>query len=200
VYVCSTGLGVTNLIEQKMSEEISNLEIAGFASMLNVQDVLDETKPDLVISIFPMEHIDLPFIQVQPIPSKENIKTIQKEVNEIIKKKAGSLQPRIQPKRSNQDTLKVQEESKNLLINAYTVYQELSDLFQDRLIEDYKEAFLLHVMLMTHRIIFNEQYQENGNLKALDEQTFRAIKEIFEMKNLVINQAEISALGNYLSK
>ena len=38
VYVCSTGLGVTSLIEQKILEEVPNVELAGFASVLNATE------------------------------------------------------------------------------------------------------------------------------------------------------------------
>ncbi len=53
VYVCSTGLGVTSLIEQKFLEEVPNVELAGFASVLNATEVIQAEKPDLVLSIFP---------------------------------------------------------------------------------------------------------------------------------------------------
>ena len=33
-------------------------------------------------------------------------------------------------------------------------------MFQTKLLSEYQEAFLLHVLLMTHRITFNKQYEE----------------------------------------
>lgn len=70
VYVCSTGVGVTNLIKQKINEEINNITIVAFASVLNTQEVIAKKNPDLVISIFPINGIDRPFIKVHPLSTE----------------------------------------------------------------------------------------------------------------------------------
>lgn len=80
VYVCSTGLGVTSLIKQKISEELSNIEIAAFASVLNAKEVIKQKEPELVISIFPIEGIDCEFIKVHPLPTKQDLEKIQQAV------------------------------------------------------------------------------------------------------------------------
>ncbi|MFS0952708.1 hypothetical protein ACFC3A_14085, partial [Enterococcus thailandicus] len=58
VYICSTGLGVTSLIKQKINEELNNITIVAFASVLNAQEMIATKDPDLVISIFPINGRD----------------------------------------------------------------------------------------------------------------------------------------------
>lgn len=82
VYICSTGLGVTSLIKQKINEELNNITIVAFASVLNAQEMIATKDPDLVISIFPINGIDRPFIKVHPLPTEQDLKKIQ----QIIKK------------------------------------------------------------------------------------------------------------------
>lgn len=198
VYVCSTGLGVTSLIEQKMSEEISNIEMVGFASVMEVQKVLEEKKPDLVLSIFPIENLNCSFIQVSPLPTKEDITLIQKEVDRLLDEKRLRDEPRLLPKKKEVRLPKLQEESKEVLIRSYYVYADLLQLFGEKLVSEYKEAFLLHVMLMTHRIMFESQYEQDSGFDDLSQAMKEKIQAVFKKNDLFINQAEIAALMNYV--
>lgn len=204
VYVCSTGLGVTSLIEQKIMEEVSNVEIAGFASVLNAVDVIEEKNPDLVLSIFPIESMNRPFVKVNPLPTEVDIHTIQEEVNKIlIQTKAGNV-PRLVPRQQVKEKQGIEAESRDILVRTYVIYEELLKAFAKKLSQEYKEAFLLHVMLMVHRITFDSQYENEGNIikeTLLDQKELVGrIEEIFAKSDLMVNQAEITALLNYIEK
>ncbi|MGC6767390.1 BglG family transcription antiterminator [Enterococcus sp. LJL128] len=202
VYVCSTGLGVTSLIEQKILEEVSNVEIAGFASVLNAAEIIEEKNPDLVLSIFPIEVANRPFIKVNPLPSEGDIQQIQEEVNKILTSvREGSI-PRLIPRQPLKENRGLEAESRDILMRAYIIYEELLKAFNEKLNEEYKEAFLLHVMLMVHRIIFDGQYENEGNIVKetlmAQQQLVEQIEQIFAKSNLTVNQAEITALLNYI--
>ena len=75
-------------------------------------------------------------------------------------------------------------------------------LFQEQLNQEYREAFLLHVFLMVHRITFDQQYMMEGNKvdEVLPTSTSynKQIEELFAEHNLAINQSEITALFAYI--
>lgn len=204
VYVCSTGLGVTSLIEQKILEKVSNVEIAGFASVLNAKEAIEEKNPDLVLSIFPIETINRPFIKVNPLPTKSDIQQIQDEVNKILADAKSGKVPRLIPRRQVKEKQGIEIESRDLLVKSYIVYEELLKVFEVKLNLEYKEAFLLHVMLMVHRITFEGQYENKGNVVKellLSQQSLvESIESIFAKNDLMVNQAEITALLNYMTE
>ena len=92
--------------------------------------------------------------------------------------------------------------SKELILQAYTIYEKLLCLFQEQLNQEYREAFLLHVFLMVHRITFDQQYMMEGN-KTDDADKItstynKEIEQLFTEHNLAINQSEINALFAYI--
>ncbi|MBP1046790.1 transcription antiterminator [Enterococcus sp. BWM-S5] len=202
VYVCSTGLGVTSLIEQKILEEVSNVEIAGFASVLNATDIIEEKNPDLVLSIFPIEVLNRPFIKVNPLPTESDIQQIQEEVNKILTSVRDGSIPRLVPRQPLKENRGLEAESRDILVRSYVIYEELLKAFAEKLNDGYKEAFLLHVMLMVHRIIFDGQYENEGNIVKetlmAQQKLVEQIERIFAKNNLTVNQAEITALLNYI--
>lgn len=204
VYVCSTGLGVTSLIEQKILEEVQNVEIAGFASVLDAAKVIEEEDPDLVLSIFPIETFNRPFIKVNPLPTLSDIQTIREEVNKIVIHSPKKRVQKLVPRQKSKERQGIEEESRDLLVKAYIVYTELLKLFEDSVITGYKEAFLFHILLMVHRITFQNQYEHEHTLEPdilLEKrETLQSIENIFAKNDLSVNQAEIIALLNYIGE
>ncbi|MEI5994587.1 hypothetical protein A5880_002173 [Enterococcus sp. 4G2_DIV0659] len=202
VYVCSTGLGVTSLIEQKIMEEVSNVEIAGFASVLNAADVIEEKNPDLVLSIFPIEIVNRPFIKVNPLPTEADLHSVQEEVNKILSHTKTGKVPRLVPRQQIKEKQGIETESRDILVRTYVIYEELLKAFAEKLTKEYKEAFLLHVMLMVHRITFDSQYENEGNIVKetllTQHELVEKIEQIFAKNDLMVNQAEITALLNYI--
>ena len=202
VYVCSTGLGVTSLIEQKILEEVPNVELAGFASVLNATEVIQAEKPDLVLSIFPIEEMTYPFIKVSPLLTDTDLSLIREEVDKIL---LGKRQGKGTARSTKSDVIEKNEriQSQDLLVKAYIIYEELKRMFQTKLLSEYQEAFLLHVLLMTHRITFNKQYEEipcNREVSHERQEEIRQIECLFAKNELPVNHAEISALLNYLEQ
>ncbi|MBO1306584.1 transcription antiterminator [Enterococcus sp. 669A] len=197
VYVCSTGLGVTNLIQQKMEEEIPNVEIVCFASVLNAASVIKTHKPDLVISIFPMEDLNCPTIKVSAIPSKEDIQTIKRFMQQTWgdHRSMTAHNPRL-PELNSEET------TREVILKGYILYDGLKKIFGSRLKKETEEAFLLHVFLMVHRIQFKRQYQLEGNVNPdillLNQVLFKQAEQLFSENDLAVNEAELTALFNYV--
>ncbi|MDH6363218.1 transcriptional antiterminator [Enterococcus sp. PF1-24] len=202
VYICSTGLGVTSLIKQTIMEEIPNIEVVDFASVLNAEDIIKEKKPDLVISIFPMEDIGVPFVKVHALPTKEDIQTIKTIIKGMASETIAVQKKQKISKRGNFKELK--ETSLDLIVKGFVIYQKLMSLFYDELIDEFKDAFLLHVFLMVHRIYFDEQYKDEGYISKEDFYSYgkyvEHIEKVFIENELSVSQAEIIALLQYIQK
>ncbi|EGP4998864.1 PRD domain-containing protein [Enterococcus faecium] len=204
VYICSTGLGVTSLIKQKINEELNNITIVAFASVLNAQEMIATKDPDLVISIFPINGIDRPFIKVHPLPTEQDLKKIQQIIKKILASSNQQERHNLNLRETsiNKDTL--EDFSKELILKAYTIYERLLVILEAELIQEYREAFLLHVFLMVHRITFDQQYMaedRQADQIILDKGTLVGkIEAVFAENNLGINQSEISALFSYIKE
>lgn len=202
VYICSTGLGVTSLIKQKINEELNNITIVAFASVLNAQEMIAKKDPDLVISIFPIKGVDRPFIKVHPLPTEQDLQTIQQTVKKILASTNQQEKHKLKFNETpiNKDTL--EDFSKELILKAYTTYERLLVVLANDLIQEYREAFLLHVFLMVHRITFDQQYVAEGSqidqIILAREDLVEKIEAVFAENNLSINKSEISALFSYI--
>lgn len=206
VYVCSTGLGVTSLIQQRIMEEVANVEIASFASVLKVKEVVQKENPDLVVSIFPIEDLQVPFIKVNPIPTKSDIQGIKKEVNAILTAATPTTNhlPRLVARSQVPNRTGYEDQSRELILKGFVVYEDLKNYFATSLHDGYEEAFLLHVLMMVHRMYFDSQYENDGNVAPDSllqfEKEVSGIEEIFAKNDLIINKAEVTALLQYIKK
>lgn len=204
VYICSTGLGVTSLIKQKINEELNNITIVAFASVLNAQEVIAEKDPDIVISIFPISGVDRPFVKVHPLPTEQDLQKIQQVIKEIldVTTQRKGYHMNLNEPHINKSTL--EDFSKELILKSYTVYERLLVILETDLIQEYREAFLLHVFLMIHRITFDQQYLAKGSqvdqIISEKEELVGKIEAVFAENNLEINKSEISALFSYIKK
>lgn len=202
VYICSTGLGVTNLIQQRIYEEIGNVEIIGFASVLNADEIIKEKKPDLVISIFPIESATHPVIKVNAIPSKEDIQKIKNTVEYLLTNEGGVFENQLKQTKVKKELENSEEFSQDLIVKGYIIYEGLLHIFEGVIKSDYSDAFLLHVFLMVHRITFNVQYDPVGNVDkdALinNKQLLLEVERLFAENDLSVNDAELTALFQYI--
>lgn len=202
VYICSTGLGVTSLIKQTIMQEIPDIEVVDFASILNAEEVIREKQPDIVISIFPIENIDIPCVKVHALPTKEDIQQI-KETIQHFQNAQPVVKKHKEPLQKNKET-NPKRVSRDLIVKGFIVYQKLMELFDKELLEDFRDAFLLHVFLMVHRISFDEQYKAEGTIRSEDSARYErheeAISALFNENGLAVNQAEIITLLQYFKR
>lgn len=200
VYVCSTGLGVTNLIQQKISEYVPNLRIAGFASLSNAEEVVRDLKPDFVVSIFHLDNIDAPLLQVNPVPNDEDIKNINEQVNKILGNKPVS-QSRIDKAEAFDKKIdkNSKEDVRSFILKAFSIYNEiLSEIKEVAFFNsEFSKAFMIHVFMSIYRVEYDEQYQNYETLKFQDTNLKDKIRSIYHKYNLNINESEIEGILEY---
>lgn len=197
VYVCSTGLGVTNLIQQKIAAELTGVEIAGFASFINAKAEVARLRPDLVISIFPLKLSDVPIIEVHPLPSSEDISSIKKKITDLKLTSSELIAPskKLQPANESK---KAEEISRDLMVKAFTIYEEVKKIVGKGINEKYQDAFMLHVLMSVHRIYYNQQYNQKVSNKTDKKQLINKIRLAYARNNLAINDSELIAIIEYM--
>ncbi|WP_460016942.1 BglG family transcription antiterminator [Lactovum odontotermitis] len=192
LYVCSTGVGVTSFIQQKVASRIKNIEIIGFSSILNVQAYANELKPDLIISVFPIAGLEVPVIEVNALLTESDIQRIQNQVNLLLSAGLGSIQPANQEKKVESKDLPVE-----LVVKGFSIYSDLKTLFakEKELSIEFLEGFLVHVLLMVSRVDNDEQYQAFA--PTSNKELEGKILAVCQAHELPINASEVSALVPY---
>ena len=155
-----------------------------------------------MISIFPIEGVQCPLIKVNAIPSKEDIETIKNVVQHLLAKDNRRFNYS-KPDRREQRLENSEELSRDTIVKGYIIYEKLLTIFDQRLKKEYQEAFLLHVFLMVHRIVFQSQYHLEGNVNQEilfeNNQLLLEVEQVFSENNLSVNHAELTALLQYVN-
>ena len=199
LYVCSTGRGVARLIKNRVEREIYDIEIVKNCSIMEVDEICIQQKVDLIISVFPIE-TDLPLVIVDPLPSKRDIETIKRKVQELLRYKNfqfNNLLESTEETISSQDTEFISQE---IILKGFEINQEIQLAFTDEIGATKKQALMLHIFLMVHRYYFDKQYDNysSSSNHSYDNEDIQKIKEILDVHELQTHKAEIIAILHYL--
>ncbi|WP_082395194.1 BglG family transcription antiterminator [Lacticaseibacillus saniviri] len=195
VYVCATGLGVTTLIQSRIKATIANVEIAGFASINNAKLVTQQLHPDLVISIFPLPNFETPVIEVQPLPTQEDLTRIKAAVAKQLKTPEEALMLTNNTAESDLDDNALESDTKAIILMMFEITGDLITRLPP-IKRQYQDAFRMHVFLAVHRIMFDQQF--DANQYHVDTELGHIVQKIFDQHNLKINNSEINALLEYV--
>ncbi|WEV43606.1 helix-turn-helix domain-containing protein [Lactobacillus sp. ESL0684] len=198
MYVCSSGKGATSVLRRSVEQEISCITCVGFASLSNYLYKAKELGPDIIISIFMLNEITtIPTIQVNPIPTKQDIIKIENELKKLNEK------VNLASNRLNLDYPEQKldvENTEHVLSMALEAFIRLKKHFINQIDNKYMDAFMIHVEMATDRIFFNKQYTIQTNedtYYGCSSEDFDFIKKTFLDLNLDINTTEIIAILKY---
>lgn len=199
LYVCSTGRGVARLIKNRVEREIYDIEIVKNCSIMEVDEICIQQKVDLIISVFPIE-TDLPLVIVDPLPSKRDIETIKRKVQELLRYKNFQFNNLLE---STEETIGSQDTefiSQEIILKGFEINQEIQLAFTDEIGATKKQALMLHIFLMVHRFYFDKQYDNysSSSNHSYDKEDIQKIKEILDVHELQTHKAEIIAILHYL--
>lgn len=79
-YICATGIGNSHLITQRVASAIPHIELVGFASIDDARALIAREHPELVISVFPLKHLDVTDFEVQPLHNATDIAEFRRAV------------------------------------------------------------------------------------------------------------------------
>ena len=198
LYVCSSGLGATRLLEKVVQENIPYIVSVGFASVINYQVKIRELEPDIVISIFPLEKVDnTTIIQVNPIPNESDLSEIKARISRLKPKINLKSGVQYQTTLKKEQTINSAEKVLSLSLEAFI---EVNEYFDHLIDAKYKKAFMIHVQLATERIYFNRQYNSKPSdrqINKFSKKDVDKLREIYKKLGLDINISEIVAILRY---
>ncbi|KLI75650.1 MULTISPECIES: BglG family transcription antiterminator [Lacticaseibacillus] len=195
-YVCATGIGITNLIQQRIASAIPNIELVGFASIDDARALIAREQPELVISVFPLKNVDVQVIEVQPLPNATDIAAIRQAVAKKLQVPLAQIKSQhpvvpIKPKPN------LEQQTQQTILTMFSIFSELKLQLPAKIDPYYGDAFMMHVFLAVQRIMFNKQYQGKPNHD--DPKLVGTVEHVFSDHGLAINRAEVHAILEYLS-
>lgn len=198
LYVCSTGLGATQLLEKTIQKRLPYITCVGFASAVNYHLKIKELKPEIVISIFPLENVDNTIVvQVNPIPNENDFALIEDRISRIVKDDAVRNNDSVQNTLRKEKSISTSEKVLSLSLQAFI---EVSEYLSERISKEYEKAFMIHVQLATERIYFDKQYDikpTNKQINKFSEKDINKLRRIYQSLNLEINISEVIAILRY---
>ncbi|PLR82621.1 hypothetical protein CVD25_19350 [Bacillus canaveralius] len=203
LYVCSTGRGVARLIKNRVEKEIPAVDIVAYCSLLEVEEICEQEKVDMIVSVFPIE-TSIPVVVVEPLPGKRDIEAIREQMKSLIGAEADEINHLIEKREfqsSHDDTETISQE---IILKGFEVAQALLEAFPIESQENWKNAFQMHVFLMVHRYYFDKQYDQyfhtNHPVLDSDEEIMIKVRSILKDKDLHVHDAEVLTLLQYLKK
>lgn len=201
LYVCSTGKGVARLLKNRVESEIQDIEIVKTCSIMEIASICKVESVDLIISVFPID-TDIPVSIVDALPSKADMNHLKEKVQSMLLTTPEEFKGSIAPN----NNLKQEEDSEGItqeiILKSFEISQLILTVFAEEIIEDRKEALMLHIFLMVHRCYFNKQYDNylytNNQMIEKRKDYVDKIKAILDDKELPVHEAEIVALMQYL--
>lgn len=200
LYVCSTGKGVARLLKNRVEREIQDIEIVKNCSIMEVNAICKIEKVDLIISVFPID-TDIPVMVVDALPSKADLAHLKEKVQSLLNTNGEEYRDSITINVPNHREVS-EEISQEIILKSFEISQEIMNAFAEEIIENRKDALMLHIFLMVHRCYFNKQYDNylytNNPIIEKRKVDVEKIKSIIADKDLPIHEAEIVALMQYL--
>lgn len=155
IFVCATGRGAAKIIERMLEREIRCIEIIQRCSLIEVDAVIENTKPDFIISVFPIESA-VPVVLVEPLPTKANIEAIRKLIDAAADENEFLCQS--QTFNMGVDNDDPEEITQEVILVGMRTYAKLREDEVFAIKADMEIAFLSHVLLMASRYVFDKQF------------------------------------------
>ena len=96
--VCHMGVGMSHLLEAKITQNYKGIEIAACVSKAEVDKVLKKEQVDFIISTVPLEKVEVPYIIISPLletKDKEKLSQFIDELDHKVVKSGGSSLQRL---------------------------------------------------------------------------------------------------------
>lgn len=209
--VCATGRGTARLLKTYLENEIQNLQVVGYCSVMDVEKVLQQEEVDLVVSVLPID-IDFPVVIVKALPTKQDIVSVIQALEKLQGRK-GQL---LRAKKEDQDVIRTLRAninphdlpyakalSQEVIARGYEISQLIISEFKDYLTEQSAAGLTLHILLMMNRLAFDSPYtdyhQQDGWLSDHSRWIKTRLKEIMTDRNISLTDSELQAMLNYFN-
>lgn len=209
--VCATGRGTARLLKTYLENEIQNLQVVGYCSVMDVEKVLKQEEVDLIVSVLPIE-LDFPTVIVKALPTKQDILSVIQSL-ESLQDRRGQL---VRSKKEDQDVIQTLRSNMNqsdlpyakalsqeVITKGYEISQLITSEFKDCLTEQSAAGLTLHILLMMNRLAFDSPYMDfHQEDKWVTEHTIsikQRLREILNDRNIRTTDSELHAMLNYFN-
>lgn len=197
LYVCASGRGVARVVKNRVEQEVPEVKVVHYCGLDDLELALKSQSFDLVISVFPIES-ELPTIWVEPVPSPKNIEELKAKVKELFgdKHDQSPACDRMIDKIDNDP----ERLSREVILKGMELYLDLKRIFQGRIKHNMDDAFLMHVLLMVHRVQFSMEYDHLINTNFSVTEDYKRVDELFKTQGLNASLDEKKAILFYVEK
>lgn len=158
--VCSSGIGVSRMLSEKL-KNIQQLNIVAHSSVLKIDEMIKKYNADLIISSVPIKRNDIKVINVNPLFTEKDMKTLEKELNIEISIQENEEQPtNIKDNFEKLDILTHYGTQINLIVNN-TVLTEISANNVDTLIQSLLNEIIRNKFITVKQSIKIKELLEN---------------------------------------
>lgn len=216
LFVCGTGRGTARLLKRLIENQIPQLTVAGYCSVMEASELLRQHSVDLVISVLPIE-LPVPVVQVNPIPTKDDIAAVLHCLKQL---KPASLRPLddvvhssvlVKRSASSEDLKRIREEDvplveqicTDVIMRGFEISQAVIRKFRSLLTEQSAAGLVLHLQLMIHRLTFDQPYEDHTVsdvwLSDGQKQIKSKLEKLFKQYGVPLTEGEANAILNYFS-
>ena len=215
--VCSTGRGNARLLKTRLANEIKNLSIVGYCSVLELKKALQVQQVDLIVSVFPLE-AEVPVVVINPILTERDIAAIQERLKEIpggytaiepaesfSENDRGDAFDLLRSNISRYDLPFVEGLSQEVISRGFQLSMLVRDRFREYLTPEIADGLVLHILLMANRMAFGAPYVDfhYGNGDRAETEARRKLRrelvQLIEPYYRRVPDNEIDAILNYFS-
>lgn len=168
--ICSTGRGSASLLQTRLENEIKNLMIVGCCSIFEVEKGIELSKPDVVISVLPLE-TPLPTIVVNAILTQKDVERIYQKLKGLIDT---SLPKELTISKEKNDFIEILDQHRKKILprdfhyaealtqevinQGFQISTRITKEFRDYLTEEAIVGLTIHTLHMVNRIAFGHPY------------------------------------------
>lgn len=199
--VCGTGRGLSKLVKTVIENEIKNVRVAAYCSVVEFEKAANARRFDLVISMFPIK-TDIPLVVINSIPGKKDFQAIRTQLDRIMKARvpqARTLASR-KPRGSayGQDVL--EQQFRTLILKGFDLKRALVARFGRHMSEERAEGLLLHLLFMMNRVAFGSQFALDEGVaqeRVSDSEMGKELTDILRAHQIDLTESELRAILRY---
>jgi len=210
--VCGTGRGTARLVRTLIENELTNIQVVGIYSIMEVEKALKTHIVDFVVSVLPIS-LPIPVVVVNPIPTKSDFAAIFEVTKQLGRQRSEAICEPDFPKSpmhklsalsselSSEQLPLMERISRDIIIRGFELSQVIISTFKTHLTEQATAGLMLHISLMVHRLVFATPYEDHTKYEPMEPDYVTKLRsklvQILQEHDLTVPQGEMEAILRY---
>jgi len=210
--VCGTGRGTARLGRTLIENELTNIQVVGIYSIMEVEKALETHKVDFVVSVLPIS-LPIPVVVVNPIPTKHDFEAIFNVTKQLGRQRPEAISEYDFRKSSRHNLSSLSSDltseqqplmeriSRDIIIQGFELSQVIISTFKAYLTEQATVGLMLHISLMVHRLVFATPYEDHTTYDPMEPEYVTSLRsklvQILHENDLTVPRGEMEAILRY---